>query len=106
MIERRRFLKWTTMLGVALCAAWVGWFLFDSLVTTSSGKTVILEASDGAIVKIESVKRNAVNFLAGSGGVIASAPATLPATGILFFVVTCFALVGAASLFRQRPADR
>ena len=98
-MKTQRLIRWVGIGVVAFVTYYLGvmgYAVFDA-VTPKNG--LLIAASDGALISVDSVERGTVEFLAGTGGVIFFARPMLPAAAALFTVLVMFAFKGASSLF-------
>lgn len=86
---------------LVLSCFFVGIIGYDALDTLTNGRSIVLESSDGAVVKITNVQKRAVEFISGTGGVTAFAPTLVPVVGLLFLAISSLAVFGAFSLFSR-----
>jgi len=96
----QRVLRWAGIGIVSLVAYYlgvIGYAVFEG--ATQHGP--LIAASDGALIRVGSIERGAVEFLSGTGGVISFERPMLPAAAGLFAILVIFALRGASSLFRH-----
>ena len=85
---------------IVLTCFFVGYIGHDALDAVSSGKNVVIESSDGAVVKITNVRRGAIEFISGTGGVTAFSPGLIGVAGLLFVVISSLAMFGSFCLLR------
>jgi len=93
--------RWACIGVVALVAFYLGGMGYAVFDAVSPQHGLLIVASDGALVRVDSVERGAVEFLAGTGGVTFFARPMLPAATALFAVLVIFAFRGASSMFRH-----
>ena len=105
-METKRLLSWVAIGAVAVGALFLGGLGYDLFETVSSRSGLLIEASDGAVVRVLSVQRGAVEFLAGTGGVTVFPRSMLPIAATLFAILVAFAFIGASSLFRRDRQSR
>ena len=97
----KRLLRWIAIGSVAIVALVLAGIGFDLFETITSRSGLLIEASDGAVVRVQSVQRGAVEFLAGTGGVTVFPRSVIPIVATIFAILVAFAFVGAMSLFHR-----
>ena len=101
IMKIKRLLRWIPVGVVAIVALFLGDLSYDLFETATSRSGLLIEASDGAVVRVQSVQRGAVEFLAGTGGVTVFPRSMLPIAATLFAILVAFAFIGAISLFHR-----
>ena len=101
LMKIKRLLRWIAIGAVAIVALFLGGLGYDLFETVTSRGGLLIEASDGAVVRVQSVQRGAVEFLAGTGGVTVFPRSVLPIAATLFAILVAFAFIGAISLFHR-----
>jgi hypothetical protein len=101
-----RMIKGGILFLIALSCLFVGVVSYDALKTVASGKSVVIESSDGAVVKITNVRKNAVEFISGTGGVTAFSPELVPVAGAIFILISLLAVFGSFSLLKGNGQPR
>ena len=94
----RSGLKWPVIGVVMLLTALLGYIGYDVMATVLPDTGIVVTASDGAHLRVDG---RALTVLAGSAGTTSFAPLLRPVTAGIFSVLAIFALIGAASLFRD-----
>ncbi len=97
-MKMRRILKWPVIGVVALLTALLGFIGYDVFATVLPDTGIVVTASDGAHLRVDG---RALTVFAGSAGSTSFAPLLRPVTAGIFSVLAIFALIGAASLFRD-----
>jgi hypothetical protein len=94
----RRILKWPVLGIVTLLIVLLAFIGHDVFSTVLPETGIVVTASNGAHLRVDG---RALTVLAGSAGTTSFAPLLRPVTAGLFSVLAIFALIGAASLFRD-----
>lgn len=91
-------LKWPVIGVVVLLTTLLGSIGYDVFATVLPDTGIVLTASDGAHLRVDG---RALTVFSGSAGSTSFAPLLRPVAAGIFSVLATFALIGAASLFRD-----
>ena len=97
-MKNRHVLRCLTVGIVALFTVLLAFIGHEVFSTVFPGNAIVITASDGASLRVDG---RALEVLTGHAGTTSFSPLLLPVATGLFAVVAVFALIGAASLFRQ-----
>ena len=97
-MQLRLTFRWLTISVVALFAALLAFIGYEVFSTVFPSDAIVITASDGASLRVEG---RALEVLTGHAGTASFSPLVLPMAISLFSVLAVFALIGAASLFRN-----
>ena len=98
VMKKQHVLRWLTIGLVMLVASLLAFIGSEVLSTVFPSDAIVITASDGASLRVDG---RALEVLGGSAGTTSFAPLTRPVAVGLFAVLVVFALIGAASLFRD-----
>ena len=98
-MKKQHVLRRLTIGLVVLVASLLAFIGSEVLSTVFPSDAIVITASDGASLRVDG---RALEVLGGSAGTASFAPLMRPVAVGLFAVLVIFALIGAASLFRDK----
>ncbi|MEN9675694.1 MAG: hypothetical protein RIS76_1590 [Verrucomicrobiota bacterium] len=97
-MQVRQVLRWLAISVVALFAGLLGFIGCEVFSMVFPNDAIVITASDGASLRVDG---RALEVLRGHAGTASFSPLLRPVAISLFSVLVVFALIGAASLFRN-----